>query len=111
MKQNPSLFLLGVLLNFGILLLTLPKLPLVIKVSVYIGEQVVLPIVVSLLSAYLYDKLKERKENRLGIKGTQIEINTEKIEILILIKLKEEYEGKKTKTEKQELCRKRRKRR
>jgi hypothetical protein len=66
--------------------------PSIIYATAFIG--VVLPTVAHLLSQYLYDKLKDRRDNKLRIKDTQVEINAEKIEQLILIILKEEYEKK-----------------
>lgn len=59
---------------------------------VYIGEHVVLPIVVSLIARKLYDILKGRKDNKLTIQNQSVEINTQKIEQLILISLKEKEE-------------------
>jgi hypothetical protein len=66
--------------------------PSILYATACFGKNVVLPIAVSLLSSYLYDKLKERKDNKLRINGTQVEINAEKIEQLILIILKQEKE-------------------
>ncbi|MGD0160331.1 MAG: hypothetical protein ABSB89_08535 [Candidatus Bathyarchaeia archaeon] len=66
--------------------------PSILYVTAFFGKNVVLPIAVSLFSSYLYDKLKERKDNKLRINGTQVEINAEKIEQLILIILKQEKE-------------------
>jgi hypothetical protein len=71
--------------------------PSILYATAFVGTNIVLPMAVSLLSNYLYDKLKERKDNKLKINGTQVEISTEKIEQLILIILKQEKEkeGKK----------------
>jgi len=40
----------------------------------------------------LYDKLKERKDNKLRINNTSVEINAERIEQLIINILKEKKE-------------------
>jgi len=63
--------------------------PSIITATLYIGEHVALPIAVTVLSRYLYDKLRRRRDNKLRINGTQVEINAEKIEQLIIVNLKE----------------------
>ena len=42
-----------------------------------------------ILSRYLYDRLKKRKETEISINNISIEINAERIEQLILATLKE----------------------
>jgi hypothetical protein len=69
--------------------------PTIVKITAYIGEHVVLPLAVGFLSRYLYDKLKEKKDSKLRINGTQVEINAEKIEQLIIVILNQEKETKK----------------
>lgn len=61
--------------------------PSILYASVYVGEHVLLPVAAGLLSRYLYDKLKERKDNKLRINGTQVDVNAEKIEQLIIVLL------------------------
>lgn len=63
-------------------------LPSWIIVSAYIGEHVALPIAVGVLSRYLYDKLKDRKQSKVTINNIPVEINAEKIEQLIINLLK-----------------------
>jgi len=63
--------------------------PEVVNIALFIGEHVALPITVSIVSRWLYDKLKERKDNKLMINNTSVEINAEKIEQLIINILKE----------------------
>jgi len=64
--------------------------PEIINIALTIGEHVVLPIAVGILSRYLYDKLKDRKASKVTINHTQVEINADKIETLILEILKRE---------------------
>jgi predicted transcriptional regulator len=59
----------------------------------YIGEHIALPIAASLIAKLLYDKLKERKDNKLMINNKSVEINAEKIEQLI-INIEKEKKGK-----------------
>jgi hypothetical protein len=59
-------------------------LPTILNIVAYIGEHVALPIAVAVLSKYLYEKLKDRKESKIIINYTPVEINAEKIEQLIL---------------------------
>jgi len=63
--------------------------PEVVNIALFIGEHVALPIAVSIVSRWLYDKLKERKDNKLMINNTSVEINAEKIEQLIVNIVKE----------------------
>jgi hypothetical protein len=63
--------------------------PEIVNIALFIGEHVALPIAVSIVSRWLYDKLKKRKDNRLTINNTSVEINAEKIEQLIINILKE----------------------
>lgn len=65
-------------------------LPTILNVVADIGEKVVLPIVVGVLSRYLYDKLKYRKESKVTINYVPVEINAQKIEQLIINIVKEE---------------------
>jgi hypothetical protein len=65
-------------------------LPEIVNLIVYIGKKVALPVAATLLAKFLYDKLKKRKDNKLMINNTQVEINAEKIEKLIINVLKEE---------------------
>lgn len=57
---------------------------------VFIGLNVGLPIAVSLIANFLYDVLKGKKDNELTINNKSVEINTEKIEQLIINIEKEE---------------------
>lgn len=63
--------------------------PELFNFSIYIAEHIALPIAVGLLSRYIYDKLKDKKDTEIKINNTSIEINAEKIEQLILVILKE----------------------
>jgi len=65
-------------------------LPTTLNIVAYIGEHVALPIAVGVLSKYLYEKLKDRKESRIIINYTPMDINAEKIEQLILNMLPKE---------------------
>src|SRR4030042_6777070 len=56
---------------------------------VYVGEHVVLPVAVSLIAKLLYDKLKERRDNKLTINNQPVAINAHKIEKVIINQLKE----------------------
>lgn len=67
-------------------------LPTILNVVAYIGEHIAFPIAVGILSKYLYDKLKERKDNKLTINNKSVEINAEKIEQLIINIEKEKKE-------------------
>lgn len=64
--------------------------PTVVNIVAYIGEHVALPIAAGVLSRYLYDKLKDRKQSKVTISNTPVEINADKIEKLIINVLKEE---------------------
>jgi len=66
--------------------------PEIVNIALFIGEHVALPIAVSIVSKWLYDKLKERKDNKLRINNTSVEINAERIEQLIINILKEKKE-------------------
>lgn len=59
-------------------------LPPILNIVAYIGEHVALPIAVAVLSKYLYEKLKDRKESKVFVNYTPVEIDAEKIEHLIL---------------------------
>jgi hypothetical protein len=59
---------------------------------VYVGEKIALPVAAALLAKFLYDKLKDRQDNKLTINHKSIEINADKIEQLIIISLKEKEE-------------------
>ncbi len=52
-----------------------------------VGKDIVLPALVGILSSYIYDKLKDRKNESLMINNQTIEINAKKIEQLIMINL------------------------
>jgi len=69
--------------------------PELFNFSIYVAEHIALPIAVAVLSRYLYDKLKDRKNTEIRINDTSIEINAEKIEQLILVILKEKEDTKK----------------
>lgn len=56
----------------------------ILNIVAYIGERIALPIAVTVLSEYLYDKLKDKKNSRLMINHIPVEINVEKIEKLII---------------------------
>jgi hypothetical protein len=64
-------------------------LPTWLIIGAYVGEHIALPVAVGILSRYLYNKLKDRKESKVTINNMPVEINTEKIEQLILMILKE----------------------
>ncbi len=53
-------------------------------IAIEIGEKVILPVSVSILAKYLYDKLKDRKDSKVVINNQQVEINAETIEQVIL---------------------------
>lgn len=53
-------------------------------ISIEIGKNVVLPLALSILSSYLYDKLKDKKNSRVVINNQLVEIDAKKIEKLIL---------------------------
>ena len=65
--------------------------PEIINIALVIGEKVVLPIAVSIVAKWLYDKIKGRA-SKVTINYTVVEINADKIEKLILEKLKKERE-------------------
>jgi hypothetical protein len=56
----------------------------ILNIVADIGEKVALPIAVGVLSRYLYDKLKDRKESKVTINHIPVEINARKIEQLII---------------------------
>jgi hypothetical protein len=64
----------------------------ILNIVADIGEKVALPIAVGVLSRYLYDKLKDRKESKVTINHIPVEINARKIEQLIINIVKEEKE-------------------
>lgn len=64
--------------------------PTILNVIAYISKNVALPIAVTILSNYLYDKLKDRKTSKVTINYRPIEINAKKIEQLILEILEKE---------------------
>jgi len=59
-------------------------LPTILNIVADIGKHVALPIAVGILSNYLYDKLKNRKNSKVMINHNPVEINAEKIEKLII---------------------------
>ena len=59
-------------------------LPEIVNITLWIGEHVALPIAVSILSRYLYNKLKDKKDTKIKINYTYVEINAERIENAIL---------------------------
>jgi len=65
-------------------------LPTILNIVAEIRDKVALPIIVSILSKYLYEKLKDRKESKITINYTSVEIDAEKIEQLIINIVKEE---------------------
>lgn len=65
-------------------------LPTILNIVADIGEKVALPIAVSILSRYLYDKLEATKQSKVTINNMPVEINTQKIEQLIINIAKEE---------------------
>jgi hypothetical protein len=58
--------------------------PELFNFSIYIAEHIALPIAVGILSRYLYDKLKDKKETKIEVNYVYVEINPEKIENAIL---------------------------
>src|SRR3989337_3320418 len=58
--------------------------PELFNFSIYVAEHVALPIAVGILSRYLYDKLKDKKETKIEVNYVYVEINAEKIENAIL---------------------------
>jgi hypothetical protein len=57
---------------------------------VYVGENVALPVAASLIAKFLYDKLKERRDNKLTINNQPIvNVNVQNIEQLIINVVKE----------------------
>lgn len=54
---------------------------LILEMAVLVGRDVVLPIVVSVLSNYIYDKLKDRKAESIKIGNTYIKINNTQINV------------------------------
>jgi hypothetical protein len=62
--------------------------PTIVNVTAYIAEHVALPMAVAVLSRYLYDKLKDRRNSKTTINQIPVEINAEKIEKLIVEILK-----------------------
>ncbi len=59
-------------------------MPSWVILTIEIGKNVALPLAVGILSSYLYDKLKNRKDTKVIINNQQVEINAIKIEKLIL---------------------------
>jgi hypothetical protein len=58
----------------------------------FVIENIGINVAASLIAAYLYDKLKGRKDTNLIINNKSVEINAEKIEKLIINILKAEEE-------------------
>lgn len=58
-------------------------LPEIVNMTLMIGQNVALPIALGILSSYLYDKLKNRKDTNIIINYSHVEIKAEKIEIAI----------------------------
>ena len=52
---------------------------LILQFAVLVGQNVVLPTIVGILSSYLYDKLKERKAHNVKIGDTYVPINLHEI--------------------------------
>jgi len=69
-------------------------LPEIVNVTIFIAEHVALPIAVGILSRYLYDKLKDKRETKIRINYVYVEINAEKIEQAILNIVQENEEKK-----------------
>jgi len=66
--------------------------PTVIRITMYIGERVLLHTAAYMLSRYLYDKLRARRDNNLKINDNQVNINVREIEQLIINISSEEHE-------------------
>lgn len=68
-------------------------LPTILNIVAWIGEHVALPFAVGVLSRYLYDKLKVRKQSKVTINKLPVEINAEKIgQLIINLRKKNENE-------------------
>ena len=59
-------------------------IPNILVITVEIGKNVVLPIALGILSNYLYDKLKNRKNKTISVNGKAVEIDPKKIGQAIL---------------------------
>lgn len=68
------------------------EIPEIVTFVVYIGEKVALSVAATLLARFLYDKLKERKDNKLTIENTLVEIDAQEIKKVIIELLKRERE-------------------
>ena len=66
--------------------------PTIINIAVYIAEHIALPVAAGVLSRYLYDKLKDRENQKITINNIPVEVNAEKIENLIIQILRKERE-------------------
>jgi hypothetical protein len=64
--------------------------PEIVSIAIYVAKHVALPIAVGVLSRYLYDKLKDKKNSKVTINNVPVEINAEKIENLVIEILKKE---------------------
>jgi hypothetical protein len=69
-------------------------LPTILNIIARISEHVALPIAVGILSNYLYDKLKKRKNRKVMINYIQVEINAEKIKELIIEIIEKKHDSK-----------------
>ena len=58
--------------------------PEIVNIAILIAENIALPIAISVLSRYLYDKLKDKEESKIEINYVNVEINAGKIEKAIL---------------------------
>lgn len=64
------------------------NIPTWLIITAEIGKDVILPMAVGLLSSYIYDKLKDRKNEKLVINNQLIEqINAKKIEQVIIVNI------------------------
>lgn len=71
------------------------NVPSWIVITVEISKDVALPLAVGIISSYIYDKLKNRKNERVVIFNQTVEINAKKIEKLIIHNINQSEESKK----------------
>ncbi len=63
--------------------------PQIINLSLIIAHEYIQPVVLGMISAWLYDRTKKGKDNEISINGVQVEVDKEKILELLRKEIKE----------------------
>jgi hypothetical protein len=80
----------GVSLRFeGIVLREAVDVPQIIEITLILTKDVVLPVALNIASNWLYDKIRNRKIERIRINGVEVQVDKEKITQLLIKEIEE----------------------